>query len=312
MDVLTVITSVGSMTVIILFGAILALRTEIGAESKQLLISIIINVAMPFIILNGIFHSDMNGDLFKKIILIFLSSIVINCFGIGLGLFVAKLLKFESLRSKQIAILAGLGNTGFIGVPLCMVIFGPTGGLYAAVFDSGLDFTIFTVGVMLLQKESKFTFRQLKALINPPTIAITGGLFLAYFNVQMPIMVKQLTVMLAGLASPMAMLYIGLLIPAIFKYKKKVPALHLGVPITLKLLVMPLIVISLLAFIPLPMDLKQVLTIQASMPVITLASLLFTKYGHDEDFGAMTTIVSTLVSLLTIPIIVLYSSKILF
>ena len=68
----------------------------------------------------------------------------------------AYLFGFRSLKARKMAILAGIGNTGFIGIPLCAQIFGPTGGLLAAIFDAGLDVVVFTLVIMFLQQGEKF------------------------------------------------------------------------------------------------------------------------------------------------------------
>ncbi|MGG1267921.1 hypothetical protein [Brevibacillus laterosporus] len=119
--------SVGMMAVIIGIGAMIGRMKPVTADARQLLITIIINVAVPCIILNGIFHTQLNQQLLNHIFLIFF--------------------------------IAGLGNTGFIGLPLCVGLFGPTGGLLAAIYDAGLDLVLWTVGVMVLKGKNGFTWK---------------------------------------------------------------------------------------------------------------------------------------------------------
>ncbi|MDQ0221151.1 hypothetical protein ELQ35_10695 [Peribacillus cavernae] len=302
MQITTVLSSVTIMAIIILFGTIIALTGKVTDESKQLLVMIIINVAVPAVILNGVFTTDINAELISKIVAIFVISIIFNAIGIGLGWISAILFGFRTMKAKKLAILAGLGNTGFIGIPVCITLFGPTGGLLAAIYDAGLDVIVFTLVTMLL-KEEKLSLKSFKELVNIPIAAVIIGISTAIIGYEPPAVFKNLASILAGLAAPLAMLYIGLLIPAFFREKKKVPVRFVSVSLLMKLLIIPLILIAILQIIPVTNDLKLIALIQVSMPTFTLATVLFARYAKDEDTAVATTVYSTIFSLLTIPLI---------
>lgn len=308
MEITTLLTSVFVMAVIIGIGSLVGYRQPLTADSRKLMIAIIVNVAMPCIILDGVFKTSIDGKLLTQIIVIFVVSILFNCLGMGIGYMGAKALRLPEKKRRELAILSGLGNTGFIGLPLCAALFGPKGALLAAVYDAGLDFTIFTVGVMLLQEKGTFSLSGLKSLVNIPMVAIVIGLLVAVLGVTPPEAVKQLTGSLAHLASPLAMMYIGMLLPSLLKNKRQVSLPLLGMPITLKLVVFPLTIILLLSGLSLDKAITQVVLIQVAMPTITIASILFARYAADEEMGAMTTVFSTLLGLITIPAVVLVGS----
>lgn len=308
MEITTVLSAVSMMAIIILFGVIIGRTFSVTDDSKQLLVIIIINVAVPSIILNGIFHIEINDQLLSKMLTLFLISILFNAIGIGLGWISAVIFGFRTMKSRKLAILAGLGNTGFIGIPVCTSLFGPTGGLLAAIFDAGLDVIVFTLVTVLLNKEGKFSLRSLKAIINVPIMAILVGITIAVIGYEPPILAKNLAASLAGLAAPLAMLYIGLLISEFFKEKKVLPVRFISISLLMKLLVFPLIMIAVLQTIPLTNDLKLVAIVQVSMPTFMLATILFAQYGHDEETAVLTTVYSTMFSLLTIPLIAYMAS----
>ncbi|GED12177.1 AEC family transporter [Aneurinibacillus migulanus] len=306
MEIGTVVTSILMMAVMIFIGSLLARRIPFTMERRQLLIAIIINVAMPCIILNGVFQTEIDAEFLMLVLLIFLSSIVINCLGVLLGWIAARGMRVAPDKAKEMALLSGLGNTGFIGIPLCAAVFGPKGALLAAIFDAGLDFTIWTLGVMMLQGEKRVSFRLLKELINIPMIAIFVGMIAAVMHIKPPQSVANLTETLASLASPLAMIYIGMLIPSIIK-KKQTTSLHqLSMPLIIKLLIFPLATASLLHIFALPMEVAQIIIVQSTMPTLTLASILFARYSKDEEYGAMATVFSTLVSITTIPLMTMF------
>ncbi|MBN6188380.1 AEC family transporter [Aneurinibacillus sp. BA2021] len=302
MEVGTVVSSILTMAAMILIGSLLARTVPFTPERRQLLITIIINVAMPCIVLNGVFHTEIDANFLALVLLIFLSSIVINCLGVLLGWLAARGMRMAPDKAKEMALLSGLGNTGFIGIPLCAALFGPKGALLAAIFDAGLDVTIWTLGVLMLQGGSGFTLRSLRSLMNIPMAAIIVGMLAAVLHVTPPAGVANLTEILANLASPLAMLYLGMLIPSMLKKKRTTTWHHLSMPLIMKLLIFPVATAALLHLLSLPLEVAQVIIVQSTMPTLTLASILFAKYSRDEEYGATMTVFSTLVSMTTIPV----------
>lgn len=302
MDIGIVFLSIGLMGIIILLGVLIAIKNKVTLEAKQILMAIIINIAVPSIILNGVFNTVIDQKILQQILLIFLLSVGINIASIFLGLLVARIFRFQSTKAKKIAILSALGNTGFIGIPLCYAIFGPIGGLLAAIYDSGMDIVLFSLVIYMLQSEQKFQLSQLKAILNIPVFAIIIGISLAIVGFQPPTLLKNLTASLSSLAAPMAMLYIGLLLPEVFKHKVRLGMKELSLPLSLKLFIFPLLVMILIPLFNVSKDVVEVIIIQACMPTFMLATVIFSKYTNDEGTAVMTTIYSTLLSLATIPL----------
>lgn len=308
MDITSVITSISMMGIIVLLGALVGRRLSITDEAKQLLMMIIINLAVPAIIFNGIFSTEIDDALLGSIITIFCISVVVNILGIVFGLVAARLTGFKSMEAKKIAVLAGLGNSGFIGIPLCAQLFGPVGGLLAAIFDAGLDVVVFSVVIMMLQQGAGFSIRQFKSLINVPFIAIITGIIVAIIGVEPPIIIKDLAAFLSSIAAPLAMIYIGILIPDFLREKKKTPFKFISVSLVVKLIIFPLAMIAVIQLFPLDEIMKKVIFVLVAMPTIMMAPVLLSRYANDEDAGVMTTIYSTILSLITIPVIVYISN----
>lgn len=289
------------MALMILVGGFLSLRHSFREESRKLFVDIIVNVAMPSIILNMAFQANIDKKFMKLLVLIFTISIIINCLGILLGWISARMLKVNPLKVKEMALLSGLGNTGYIGIPLCATLFGPKGALLAAVFDAGLDFTIFTLGIMILDGKRKFSFYSIKELINPPLIAIFIGLLIMVLDLKPPTVAVRLANSLSSLASPLAMIYIGMFTRSLLKKRLSLKG-KIGMPLISKLFTFPILIACLLSTFPLPIEVTQIAIVQTTMPCLALAPILFSKYAGDEEYGVAMTVMSTLLSLGTIPI----------
>ncbi|MED4697344.1 AEC family transporter [Peribacillus frigoritolerans] len=298
------------MAVISVIGYVIARTNEITAESKQLLISIMINVAIPCIILDGAFKTKVGKELMSQLIIIFIFSIIISLLSLLLGWVFARIFNYSPSNARKMAFIAGLGNTGFIGIPLCAAIFGPKGALLAAAFDTGVGIVLFTVAIALLQDNYQFTFASLKQLINPPIISIVIALFVIVAEIQPPEVIQQLNGMLANLATPLGMLYIGILIRMMLKQRGTMSISRLTVPILLKLIIFPILTIVVVVFTNFSMMMKQVIIIQVAMPTMTIAPVLLARYTQDEEIGVKAAVYSTICAILTVPFIVFIGSKI--
>ncbi|MEW9672523.1 AEC family transporter [Ammoniphilus sp. 3BR4] len=309
MNVSTIISTIVIMATMIVIGCLLTRSTPFTTERRQLLMNIIINVAMPCMILNGVFQTEIDSQFLLILLLTFVISIIINYFGVFEGWVVARTFHVSKTKTNEIALLSGIGNTGFIGIPLCAELFGPKGALLAAVFDAGIDFTIWSIGVMMLQNKS-FQPQALKSLLNIPMLSIFAGMMFAALNVSPPPFVQELTESFANLATPLAMMYIGMLIPSVMT--KKLPGMkQISIPLVLKLFIFPLAIATILSFIPLPNELKQVIVVQTTMPCMTMASILFSLYSCDEEYGASMTVLSVILSITTTPAMIMLGLYIL-
>lgn len=300
MELAVVFHSILLIAILIILGAIVARSYKFNSDTNQMFITLITNVAMPSIILSSIFKVDIKNDMLQTLAVIFLISISINLVGLGLGYVISLIFKQNS-KKIEIAVLSAFGNTGFIGIPLCAVFFGPEGALYAAVFDAGVDFTIWTVGVYIIQQNKRFSWQTLKGMINIPLIAIVVGLIVAILGLQSPDIIIDTVDSLSSFAVPLAMFYIGAIMSNFQGTKINASYAEVIIPVAIKLIILPIIVISVVLATHFDELTIYIVIIQSMMPALTLSSVLFAKYARNEKFGALVTILSTLFSLLTIP-----------
>ncbi|CAM3883887.1 AEC family transporter [Alkalicoccus chagannorensis] len=308
MDVLTVAVAITVMGIMIALGAVVSMKVEVNQQAKQALVLIVLNIAVPSVILNGVFNTDFSDDLLFQIGVVFAISVVFHLVSLVAVLFLARVIGFRSMFAKKMAILGALGNTGFIGIPLCYTIFGPTGGLLAAIFDAGLDIVVFSVAVYLLQSGAGFQLRQLKAVLNLPLAAVVVGLSSAFIGLEPPAVVRQLAELLSGLAAPLAMLYIGILLHQLIQRTGFRVYPQIWFPVSLRLLLIPVVAVMVLPLLQLPELPQNVVVISVSMPTFMLAAILFSRYTEDEDTAVMTICLSTILSLATIPLIAFLAS----
>jgi len=311
-DYNTMLSLMAVVASIIGIGMYLAKHIAFEGDVRKFLGTLIVNVALPCIVLYSIFELPVDNALLHQIGYVFVLSIGLNGIGMLLGWSAGKLTGADAKRSRELAILSGLGNTGFLGIPLCASLFGPKGALMAAVFDAGVGLAIWSVAVVLLQENRTSMGTMVKSMFNLPLLAIVVGMVLMAVNVRPPAVVHHLTGMLSALTGPLAMLYIGMLIRNIARNRGGVKVAELTIPLAIKLLVFPAMSILVLSVLELDRDVAQAVLIQSAMPTLTLSIILFARYRANEKLATWTAVTSTVLSLLSIPFVMMLGNRFLF
>lgn len=194
-------------------------------------------------------------------------------------------------------------NSTFVGLPIAEALFGDLGVMYTAMFQIPLRFTMWTAGLSLFTAVSrKDAFRKL--LRHPCIIAVFLGLVLMCLPVNpLPGFVRDSVAALNRCTTPVSMLVIGsILADAPLRSLLSPRVLYFG---ALRLVLFPLLVYGLM--LPLPVDglLKSICLIMTAMPAGSTTSILADQYGCDAAFAAQLVFVSTLLSIVTIPLLTL-------
>ena len=196
-----------------------------------------------------------------------------------------------------------LPNTGNMGIPICLFAYGTLGMGVAAAISSLVVLLHFTANIFLASK--KFDINII--LKSPSTYAVIIAIGFLYFDLQMPKFVLN-TVMLLGYAMIVLILMslgVSLTQMKVFSFKSSLIS-SIG-----RVIVGPIIGFSIIKFFDLSGYAAGVLLIQSSMPSAILTYLIASMYSPKKivDNISSMIVVSTLMSLITIPIIVFVSLK---
>ncbi len=228
-------------------------------------------------------------------------SIVISmffCYGIGslLGL-----KRGQGVRT--FALTTGLQNYGFVAIPVIEALFGPhlIGVLFT--YTLGVELALWTVGVSLLTGLNKAPWRH---VLNPPVLGIVGSLALHYLGV-VNLMSEPVHKMffaffgqIGSCAIPLSVLLIGATIGDLIGSQKIDWKVAISSPI-LRLLILPLLFLACARWIPMTVELKRVLCVQAAMPCAVFTIVMSRHYGGHPATAVLVVLSTTLVSIFTVP-----------
>lgn len=191
-------------------------------------------------------------------------------------------------------------NSGFLGNPMSEGVFGDTGLLFASVFLLPQRVVMWTAGVSYFTKETDKRKAYRKILTHPSMIATYIGFVLLIFHLTIPAPLYKTIFSLSNCTTAMTMMYIGTILVGV-DLKSLITRKQLYYNL-IRLVLMPLVVYigcHLLRIDPLITGVSVLLT---AMPAGSTTSLLAAKYEADEVSAAKCVVLSTLCSIIAIPV----------
>ena len=196
-----------------------------------------------------------------------------------------------------------LPNTGNMGIPICLFAYGVSGMGIAAAISAVIVLLHFTLNIFLASKK----FDVFIIIKSPSFYAILITVALLYFEIEAPTFVLN-TVMLLGYA----MIVLILMSLGIALTQLKVFSLNHSIISSIgRVIIGPIIGFIIIKIFNLSGFAAGVLLIQSSMPSAILTYLIASMYSPKEviDSIASTVVVSTLMSIMTVPITVFIALK---
>lgn len=212
-------------------------------------------------------------------------------------------------RANRAMVLASaFGNVGFFGVPVLQFLFPDAHDAiaYSAVFIVTLNLMSWTVGSYLLTGDKKHVSLK-RALINPQTVTLVISLPLFFAGVSagdLPDTINTVIGYLADMTAPLCMIILGMrfaLAPVVQLFTD----FRVYVASFIKTLVFPLLVYVVLMPFQMEEMLRVSLVLLSGMPAATINLNLAELYGADQKTAANSILMSTVLSIVTIPLLML-------
>ena len=292
----------------ILVGFIIGEKGWFDDKSRGLLAKLVTQVALPCYMLYTITQRFTAADLLKMLPALrfpALSMVVL----LGIATAVARIFAVRQDRRGLFISMFFNSNTIFVGLPINQALFGDASIPYVLIYYMCNTTFFWTLGTYLIQRdgegEAQFDLKtSLKKVFSPPLMGFLLGLVLVMLQIKLPAFLASDLQYLGNLTTPLSMIFIGLSVSHV-----GVKQLVLGKEQLLillgRFLVAPLLMASIVYWVPLPSLMKQVFIIQSAMPVMTNAPVVARLYGADSDYAAVMVTETTLATMVVIPILML-------
>ena len=277
-------------------GYLLFRGKKITAEGSKALANILIYLSLPAVIING-FLVDRTGEHLLGILWSGAAAAAL----LLLSILISRLI----FRRDAIASFASsFSNPGFFGIPLIIAFLGQESVFYVACFIAFLNVGQWTYGVSILTGQPIRQGFQLKKLIRAPfIIAILIGLFLFLTQLRPPQLLQSCLTTVAGLNTPLSMFTVGVYL-AQADIPRMIRRRQLYLVAFSRLLLIPAVSLLLLALLPASLySMKMALLLAISCPVGANVAVYAQLHGKDYAYAVETVVVSTLLSILSIPLV---------
>lgn len=205
-------------------------------------------------------------------------------------------------RERVLRVGAVLSNAGFMSLPLQNALLGEDGVFYGAAYVAIFNLILWSYGLVEMSG-SRQNLSPRKLILNPGVLSLAIGLMLFLARITLPTVLASPMGHLAALNTPLPMLIIGFYL-ADTDLKAALRDWRSYAAIGLRLLVVPLTALGILYLCGVRGTLLVSMIIAASAPVAASTTMFATKYDCDTGLSVNLVSLSTLLSLITMPLIV--------
>ena len=273
-----------------------------GDKFDKKLSSIVVDITCPLLVLSSVMGDEMpDRSLILPLVGVgFLIYIILLVFGFWVPRFISKNHDDQGMIGFSLM----FANVGFIGYPIVASIFGPKAVFYAALLNVPNTFFIFTAGVMLVKGE--YSIRQFnpKVLLSPALIGAFIAALLVAFGVHTPEMIARPITMVGNITVPAALMIIGSSM-ARLPLREIIGSGKVYATSFLRLVIVPLSVYFLFRLCGVNTLINNINTVVIAMPVASFGTMFCMKYGRNPSLMTEATFITTLFSIITIPLITL-------
>ena len=295
--VLAVVGKVAVISVLILVGYLVTRRRMLTERGASEVTTLLIKLVTPCVIINSFLGS---ADRLGAYELLMAVALPVLWMGIALGLSLLCFRKEPEERQEVLRFDTQFSNTGFMGIPLVQGIVGDTGVIYASFGVVVFNILCWTYGYSMMSGGAKMNLKTL--LLNPGVIGLAFGLPIYFLGLQLPAVVSEPLGLLADLNTPLAMLVIGTYIAGadLHSFMSDMAVYRVSF---LRLIAAPLIYLGLLLVIQPGETLFVSTMVQAATPVAANTVLFAVQYKRDSELASKLVAVSTVLSIITIPVL---------
>ncbi|MDO4482619.1 MAG: AEC family transporter [Bacillota bacterium] len=304
MEILLVLQKILSMFLIIFIGAFAFKINWLPKESEKYLTTLMINIAAPCLVFYSMQAQDRTEVMAGKAVqsFLFMTAVMLGCSVVAI--FIVKLLKAPKLDRGIYRLMIVFTNCGFMGYPLAEAVFGDEGLFLAIIANMAFNIVIFSAGALLLiyDQETTGTIRDtLKKILSIPLVSCTMGLFIFFLGIKFPPLIADTCEILGNMTAPLAMLIVGIQLSQskvsnIIKNKK------LLIVTVIRLIIVPAALFLGLQWVPVDPLVFCVVVFAMCMPAAAYISVLAVRYDSNKILAAEGIFLSTMFSLLTIPV----------
>ena len=291
------------MFALMLLGLLLSRRGMITEQGSRDLSSVLLYAVIPCVILRS-YMSEFSTEKLRAMGL----SALIAVIAFAASIAVAYLTCGTRHRIENFAV--AFGNAGFIGIPLVTAVFGPEAAFYVVSFSTFANLLQWTYGIVIISGK-KETMNLRMVFVNPVFISMVIGIALFVLQPTLPTVVTGTIDYIADGNTVLAMIILGYYLSKV-QLRGLFADVRLYLFSALRLLVVP--AVTILVFLPFPFargEITLITLIAAATPIASSTAIFAQKFDQDYRQAVSYVCLSTILSVATLPLVMLFAERLL-
>lgn len=289
--------------VIILFLLIgcgfVAVKTGVlKQEGKQTLSNLLLYLVVPAMIVHS-YMMEFSEEILHNLLAAFGMSVLAILIGTAITLLLTARRKDRRVPIFRFACV--FSNAAYMGFPLISALFGAEGLLYASAYVTVFNILLWTMGYGMVSGSSNPKEVARSLLHTPVLYAMVVGLAVYLLQIPVPNLIAQPIDLLSGMNTPLSMLITGMLIAA-GDLKSIVCDRHIWKLAALRMVLIPAVCVAVFALLGFHGMSAQVVLLLECCPAAAITSVFAVQFGHEERFAAGSVVLTTLLSIVTLPL----------
>ncbi len=267
----------------------------LNKTTRKQLTDLVIYVVLPCNVVES-FQMEMTREILMSTLEILIIGFLIQGLYAVLNLFLYR--KFDPQRQINLKYGTICSNAGFMGMPLSQAIFGQTGLVYASVALLPIRLFMWSAGLSLYTRTTKKqVFRTL--ITHPCILAVIIGFVLMVTGIHLPAVLDETISTIGRCNTALCMFVIGAILSDVSPKTVFEPAtIYYAV---IRLVAIPAALLGILSLLRIDSLVTGVTVVLAAMPAGTTTAMLAQKYDQAPEFASKMVFISTLFSLVTLP-----------
>lgn len=290
---------------------------------------LVVNIFNPMLVVNGVLANTLTVD--SRMVFENLRGVVLYfAVMILLGMIGSRLLFPADRERRQYQLMYVFSNVGFMGIPVLSGLFGTECVIYITFYILGFNLLLYTYGIAVVRRDGsslhavsdKMTARVdvagIKAsegdkdrkkekgswhkIVNPGVVACIAAILIFVFQLRLPDAALTFFDYMGNATIPLSMIVIGISIGKM-PFRTFFSSARMYLFCAVKLLAAPLAAAFLFRGLFDSEMLFGIFVLMFSMPVGSIVTMIFNEYGRGETVCSQGIVLSTLLSLITIPVV---------
>lgn len=302
MDIMVVFQTMLKLFLLLVLGFVLFKCHIFDEYTNKKISALIVNVSSPMLIISSIAGVEGND---KSIVFLMIGAGILMYIGfIILGKIINRIFPFPKKDWPVYECMVVFANTGFMGYPVLLDVFGQEAVFYASLIHMAFNFFVYTYAIMCLTKGDDSEFKlNFKQLLTPGIVLIFIGILIYLFDIQLPSVLMDTINSVGSLTAPLSMMMIGSSL-AVYPIKDSFTDCRSYVFAFVRLIIVPFVTMIVCRLLHINPYYANITIITNAMPVGSMVLMLATQYNANVKIVTRNIVVSTLLSVITIPIVV--------